>query len=385
MSAITDKPPSAEPSVGQSTAGKQTSALAASMRILLPLILSIGFLALALRGTDLSALADSLAGVHYGWIAVVVGLIFLSSAVRAFRWGYMMPRTERKVAFRPLLSSVFIGYLVNNLLPRAGEIARVYCLTRFEPLSMSAVFGTVIAERFLDMLCMFLLLLALPFLYHGPLIEHFPWLQQGSITGVIVITAILVVIVVLVQRRESALKIIETLSRLLPSRIRPVAIRIARGFLDGLEFVRRPEAGIPMILLTGLLWFLYALMMYSGMYAFGLGETLGFDAALVMMAITTVGVVIPAPGATGTYHFFAVATLTGLYGVSRPTAMSFAVVNHAAIFLGSSLFGVIYLVLDRDKIILSSLRGMLRSRHNVAEGEAGSSTVSEQPASPSGP
>jgi hypothetical protein len=61
-------------------------------------------------------------------------------------------------------------------------------------------------------------------------------------------------------------------------------------------------------------------------------------------------VAIPSPGGTGTFHFFMVAAMTGLYGVASETAMSLAAVEHAAMFVGTSAVGLGFFLKDQRKL-----------------------------------
>jgi hypothetical protein len=55
-----------------------------------------------------------------------------------------------------------------------------------------------------------------------------------------------------------------------------------------------------------------------------------------------------------------VAVLTGLYGVARDTAVSYAALVHGAVYIGSCASGIVFLVLDQKRIILNSQSGITR-------------------------
>ena len=66
--------------------------------------------------------------------------------------------------------------------------------------------------------------------------------------------------------------------------------------------------------------------------------------------ITTIGVAVPTPGATGSYHMFAAQTLTLLYLVPSEVALSYATVTHAVGFIGVTLVGLYFLFKDHIRI-----------------------------------
>jgi uncharacterized protein (TIRG00374 family) len=126
--------------------------------------------------------------------------------------------------------------------------------------------------------------------------------------------------------------------------------KIAHSFLDGFLFVKRPESFAAILVLSVLVWFLYIVMTYLAFFSFGLENQLGFGAAIVVLAISSIGVAIPTPGATGGYHWFAAQTLTGLFHVSYEVALSYATVTHAVGFVGITVVGLYFFLRDNVNI-----------------------------------
>jgi uncharacterized membrane protein YbhN (UPF0104 family) len=102
--------------------------------------------------------------------------------------------------------------------------------------------------------------------------------------------------------------------------------------------------------LSVFIWFLYIVMTYVAFFSFGLGKQLGFGAAIVVLAISSIGVAIPTPGATGGYHWFAAQTLVRLFHVTNEVALSYATVTHAVGFIGVSIAGLFYFLRDHINI-----------------------------------
>jgi uncharacterized membrane protein YbhN (UPF0104 family) len=100
---------------------------------------------------------------------------------------------------------------------------------------------------------------------------------------------------------------------------------------------------------SAVIWFLYILMIYVAFFAFGLGD-LGLGGALVVEAISSIGMALPTPGGTGTYHAFTSQTLNKLFQVAMPVALSFATVTHAVTFIGVSIVGLWYFLRDRIRV-----------------------------------
>jgi glycosyltransferase 2 family protein len=326
-------------------------------------VVTFGFLYATYRNADPERLLASLQQVNYWWIGAMLIVLVFSDYLRAIRWGYMLKPVKRSMGKMNLFSSIMIGYLLNNLLPRVGEVSRSIALARMESISVSSVLAATAAERLLDMMTLALLLVLLPIAYQSPLGSVFPWLAEAQTLATIFSIAAIVGILVVVFSRRLTERFITVILRPLPEKFGLRLRGIAGRFLDGLMFLRDPSTFLPIFLYTVPIWGLYVLMHYAGFLAFGLEGRLTMSAALVVLTISTVGVAIPSPGGTGTFHFFMVAALTGLYSVTPETAMSLAAVEHAAMFVGTSLVGLGFFLKDQRK-----LAGFFRLTRGVENG-----------------
>jgi uncharacterized membrane protein YbhN (UPF0104 family) len=87
------------------------------------------------------------------------------------------------------------------------------------------------------------------------------------------------------------------------------------------------------------IWLCAALQYYLVMPAMGL--TLGFSAALLVLCLTSLGMVIPSsPGYVGVMEYLTVLSLS-LFGVTKEAALGYALVLHALLYLSSSVLGAI--------------------------------------------
>lgn len=317
------------------------------LKYALSILLTVFFLYLAFRGTDFDTLRRSLAGANYWWMLAYFLILMASHVARAWRWGYLLDPVKQGIGLRNLFSGVMIGYFMNNVLPRAGELVRPYAIGRLEGISKSAALGTIVVERIMDTATFLALVALLPLIYDGPLRESFPWLAQtGTVVG-LVILAMLAAIVTLMVRRDWAARAVELLERILPARFRGRTGRHLQSFLDGFLFLTRPGT-FALIFFQGILiWFLYAAMTYVAFYAFGLEDQLGMRAAVVVLAISSIGVAVPTPGSTGPYHFFTSQTLMRLFFISEGVALSYATVTHAVNFVGLTVVGAYYFLTDQ--------------------------------------
>ncbi len=317
------------------------------LRYAVSLVLTVLFLYIAFRGTDPADIVASLENADYGWLLLYLVALIVSHLCRALRWRYMLYPIKPDIGLRNLFSAVMIGYMLNNVLPRAGELGRPFAIGKLEQISAGASFGTIVVERIMDMISFLILVAALPFLYRGPLLESFPWLAQSGIVLAAVIILATAFMVALMLRRDWADAVLARVTRLFPERFASRIERLTHSFLDGFSFLKSPQHFVIIGVLSVLVWGLYAVMTWCGLKAFGLEGALGFSGAIVVLAISSIGVAIPTPGSTGTYHAFASQTLIALYGVHRATALSFATLTHGVGFVSVTLIGLYYFLKDK--------------------------------------
>ena len=260
--------------------------------------LTLFFLWIAFRGTDLSRLGASMRDANYWWIGASLVLLAFSHFLRAWRWRYLLEPFKAGIPLRKLFSAVMIGYLFNNLLPRAGELVRPYVIARMERVPVSGAFGTIVIERIIDTFSFLFLFALLPVLYDGPLAESFPWLHDGGIIVFAVTVAGLSVLLLMMKRRDWTDSALRWGARFLPRSSAGKIEGVVHGFLDGFRFLGRPKNFAVIFVFSAGIWGLYIAMMYVSFFAFGLAE-LGFQTAVVILTISSIGTAIPTPGGRG--------------------------------------------------------------------------------------
>ena len=84
-----------------------------------------GFLLwLSLRHTDLTALWATIVAAKPVWIVSAFVIINLAHVMRAHRWRYLLGDKYLGLSLWPLWSALMLGYGINVVLPRVGEVSR---------------------------------------------------------------------------------------------------------------------------------------------------------------------------------------------------------------------------------------------------------------------
>ena len=321
-------------------------------RTAIGLVLAGVFLYFAFRGVNLQELWSTLLQVNVEWVIVLVPVGLASHWVRAWRWGYLLRPMKRATSTRNLFSAVMIGYMVNNTLPRAGEVVRAYVAGKLEGISKSSTLGSVVAERMIDMISFFFILCLVFFVYPNalnPFVDDAETLRPLFLIGSIAGIALFVLLFVKIDALE---RLVKPLSSILPQKYQPKIERLTSSFVSGFGVAKMPETFAPVIGLSFLMWLLYALGMYVIFFAFDalVDLRLGFGAAVVLLTISTIAFILPAPGAFGTFHSFLTFALVKLYGVDNVTALGYTIVVHEVGFVTVAVVGLFYFLRDNFKL-----------------------------------
>lgn len=135
------------------------------LSLIIPLFIGIGII--YYQFTTLSA--EELEKIKISFIKADYFYIFLSLIFalfgywsRAYRWKFALQHLGYQTKFRNDFMTVCVSYLVNLTIPRSGEISRAALLKKYENVPFDKAFGTIVAERIVDML-IFLLFVAIGF------------------------------------------------------------------------------------------------------------------------------------------------------------------------------------------------------------------------------
>ena len=289
------------------------------LRSVLSFLLAAVFLYLAFRGTNFSELWLSLKEIRYGWIILLVPVGLAGHYVRAVRWKFLLDHVKPDLSIRNLFSAVLIGYMVNNVLPRVGELVRPYVAGKLEGISKTTALGSVVIERIIDVMTFFFILLLVLSLYPDSLNafwENADSLRPFFLGGSIVFILIFVLIFL---KSESIFQLVKYIKPIIPAKYRQDMDALMESFLHGFGVATRKEKFLSIFVLSMLMWFFYGLGMYVPFFAFPeiASMHLGFSASIILLTVSSIAFVLPAPGAFGTYHSFLKFALMKLYGVDE--------------------------------------------------------------------
>lgn len=290
--------------------------------------LALGILLIWLAVKDLTEedktqIKKSLSEANYAWIALAMVAGVLAHISRAIRWKMLLS----PLGFAPKTSNTFyavmIGYLGNLAINRMGEVLRCGILKRYEKIPFTPSFGTVIAERVIDTLVLFLLfIVSIRIEYermHDYLSENIfsPLkLKIHSLTDnkpkLFLLIGIVVTAVVLffVLRKK-------VLQNPVAQKIRNVLL----SFWEGIRSVAKVKSPLLFIFHTLFIWAMYLMSVYVCVFAFKETESISVTDCLAIMCFGSLGV-IATPGGIGAYQWIVLQIML-LWGYSTAIGVAF--------------------------------------------------------------
>jgi len=243
------------------------------LRILIPIALGVFFIYITYR---LTSQAERLLIWNYiksAQIQYVVGaMLFGASAdvIRGLRWQLLSKAIGYSSGTINSIASVFMCYTSNMAIPRSGEIIRATALSEYNKIPIGKTFGTIAAERVIDVSISILILFLVWILQYDVILESFFnedylmfidnnfWLIFSTVNIFIAIIFILI------------------------TRVKKIK-RFFKSVLEGfLSLTKLKKKLFPFILLSLLIWTCYVLAFFT--IKFSVTELNVIDSSLIFPA-----------------------------------------------------------------------------------------------------
>jgi uncharacterized protein (TIRG00374 family) len=341
-----------------------------NLRTIIRVVISTAFVAAALwfllRDVDIAEVVALMGDSNLVLLAATVPMIVASHLLRAVRWRILLRPAAPNVKLSTAFSAVMIGYAVNTIIPRLGEVVRPWIFAKRESLPMPLAGSSVLVERVIDVLTLLISITAV--------VVISPDVVQAVLPGVTVQTLglklglpalVLIGILVMVVFTNVGPRLVQ----LTVARLRPALAQTLEGMLhsvrDGMRAVREPRLYISLVILSILVWVLYIVPIWVTAQAmpYASAQTLTIAGATTLLLVISVGVTIaPTPGAFGVYQSFAQVGLMALTSATASEALAFAMiawlVNYGISFI---VGGLCWLNESRHGITIASLRSIQHS------------------------
>lgn len=293
---------------------------------------------------DIKKVGQEMANATWYWFALSIAIGYSAVISRGMRWKIVLDSMGYTTSFWRATHAIGIGYLINMVIPRAGEVARATALKRSDKIPVDVLIGTIIVERLIDLIMMALLLGVTVLLTYPELqkllasTQNTPTVENGGFPWILAVGLLIAVTAWVFRRRffETALG----------ERVQSFLRGITHGFTSILR-LKNPWAYLAHTLY---IWGAYFVMVYVCFFAMPATKDIGVEHGLFIMMAASLGVVIPVPGGVGAYHFLVAKALEVLGIPYEPEGIAFATLVHAAQALMLVSTGIIgFIGLNRFK------------------------------------
>ncbi|MDG1966138.1 MAG: lysylphosphatidylglycerol synthase transmembrane domain-containing protein [Flavobacteriaceae bacterium] len=280
---------------------------------IIPLAIGVFFIYLSYQNTtpeDRANIFKYIKNADYRFVLLSAFFGVLSHISRAVRWQFLLaPLGYRPKTINSVLA-VLIGYFSNLGIPRSGELLRATAMDRYENIPFQKGFGTVIAERVVDLILLVgCIVLALALQYDLIVdylkIENMNFLQMG-------VGFVLVVIGLILFRKYFLLSTHPLIEKIK---------QFFQGIWEGMLSIKLMENKGLFIAHTFLIWLMYVLMFW--VIKFSIPETVNLGINAMIPAFVVGGLSISATnGGVGIYPY-SVSLVLIAFGISKESSLAF--------------------------------------------------------------
>lgn len=271
---------------------------------------------------------------------------FITFPIRALRWRILLQNANFPIAegrqswasLPAMTEYIGLSWFANCVVPaKMGDAYRGYLLKRNGNVSFSGTMGTIVAERLLDMIMLFALLVLSGWSVFGTRLPQST--QFVFVFGLVLVIAII-----------SALAAMRYLSpwlhRIIPTRFRHMYSLFEAGTLGSLKVRALPS----LLLLTVLVWLGEAMRLFLVIEAMG-GLRLGITSVIFIALMGSLLTTVPAtPGGLGLVEGGITGVLqSSLFGVAGPIALAVALLDRVISYWCIVFFGFLLYLFSKRK------------------------------------
>jgi glycosyltransferase 2 family protein len=298
---------------------------------------------------DWAVFAAEMRGLHYPWLIAAMLLVALGIVLRSLRW--TLAAGAGLAAFPSFWSAAVIGLAFNNIYPlRAGEVVRMFMVSRLASIAFGRAAASAVADRVTDMLmlgiCAFIVAAA-----HAGL-PHAEKLAAGALAVALLLTAGLVVFA---RGDATWRRWLGRGGRILPPRVLERIEGFYNSAVETAGLVASPLLLARLMAISAAAFAVDSTIFFCVIRAFA--WDLSWLAALTVLVFLAIGSSLPsAPAYAGVYQV-ACALALALFGVAESSAVAFSVVSQICVVVTVLFLAALVAISHRDA--LRVVRGAL--------------------------
>lgn len=282
------------------------------LHIVLPLLLGVFLVYYAYNQftpAQIEEMKSYFRSADYFYVALSLLFMKISHASRAYRWKYSLQYLGYQSSFWNNFMAISVGYLLNLTVPRSGEISRAVILQKYDKIPFDKGFGTIIAERIIDlMFLLFFVTLALTLQYHqlmGFLSQQIPLSKLLVLFGILSLAGIVGLYLLYTSQWSLFVFIRQKIS----------------GLVEGLLSIFKMPYRIPFLIHTLIIWVSFVLTFYFGTKVLPETSTISLGVTMVAFVVGSLAISFT-NGGIGAFPLL-IAKILALYGISLTAGTAF--------------------------------------------------------------
>lgn len=317
-----------------------------SKKKIFALFVSLAFLAIIFHKIDWAKLVETFKMFELKNLFFIVPLYVSTLYLRGIRWKALLSDNPKYCAYN--LGAVFtVGSMLNIFLPaRAGDVYRAYYLGANQQEKKMKLFGSIILERTLDGICVFLILLWAILKYAKQ-----AWMMNlAYMIGILFIGSFVAFYLIYKFNKIDFIfsKLID-LSKKLPEKISKHLAKILdstnqhiQSFMEGFEVLDSFKYSAKAFIWSIIIWLVECYVAFLIINSFHIN--LGFAAALFVISLISFSTMIPSTSVfLGPYQYAYILAL-GIFHVDKSTALAISTVHQGILMLILTIIGGFYLL-----------------------------------------
>lgn len=276
---------------------------------------------------------------NYSYIYLAAFIAVLGNASRAYRWKFSLEHMGYESSFLNNFMAVSIGYVLNLTVPKSGEVSRALILKKYNNIPFDKGFGSIVAERLVDMLVL-LLFIFLAVLLQFNIVKSFI-LDKIPVFKLIlffVIGTVLTALFILIYLYSKSKYILAVKQKI-------------SGLKEGVFSLIHMQKKWAYFFHTAFIWFSYILMFYVVFFVFPETSSLSISAIITSFVVGSIAIAFTNSG-FGSYPFL-ISKILLFYSISETTGNAFGWIvwtSQMLVVLALGLFSFLFLpVFNRKK------------------------------------
>ncbi|MBD3581795.1 lysylphosphatidylglycerol synthase transmembrane domain-containing protein [Flavobacterium selenitireducens] len=298
------------------------------LSIVLPIALGIYLIVYTYNGftpEQIDEIRSYFRDAEYSYIVIGALIAVLGNVSRAWRWKYPLEQMGYKSSFLNNFLAINICYLLNLAVPKSGEVSRAVILKKYEDIPFDKGFGSIVAERLLDVLILFGFMLLAFFLQFDVVkafvLDQIPLNKLLLFGGIGFGIGMIFLWIYMYSKSKYVLLLKEKIS----------------GLKEGVFSILKMEKKWLFLAHTMLIWASYLLTFYVTMHVFPQTSGLSFGAAISAFVVGSIAIAFTNSG-FGSYPFL-ISQILVFYAVEKTVGNAFGWIVWTSQMLVVVIFG----------------------------------------------